>query len=231
MSKRNKLQKFSDLLSFPNVYENRNFQSPQLEHLEGQIVDRKGRWAEDHFGNTQGITLELACGGGEYTYNLAERYKDRNFIGVDIKGARIWKGATYAMEHKLDNVAFVRTQIEQLDHFFAPEEVEEIWITFPDPFLRESKSNKRLTSNGFLDLYKKIIKKGGILQLKTDSTPLYEFTLETLSERKDVELFYQNDDIYASELVMDELHVKTHYEKMHLQKGLKIKFLRFRFTD
>ncbi|MCL4162187.1 UNVERIFIED_CONTAM: hypothetical protein GTU68_051039, partial [Idotea baltica] len=136
----------------------------------------RGRWREQHFGNKAPLILELACGRGEYTLALAAHFKEQNFIGVDIKGARIWKGAKMALEQQLDNAAFLRTRIEQIELFFTPEEVDEIWITFPDPFLKKGKANRRLTSASFLDRYRKILKKGGLLHLKTDDPTLYNFT-------------------------------------------------------
>jgi tRNA (guanine-N7-)-methyltransferase len=229
MSKRNKLKKFDDILKMDHVYENPDFENPQLIHKEGVVVDRKGKWISDHFKNTNSFTLELACGRGEYTLQLARKYPNRNFMGLDIKGARIWQGATIAEEENLQNVAFLRTRIELIGLFFAEQEIDEIWITFPDPFLRESKSNNRLTSNPFLDRFKPLLKKDGIINLKTDSTELYDFTMETLSERTDIELIYTNDDIYASDLFMEELEFKTYSERMHLENKKSIKFVRFRF--
>lgn len=229
MSKRNKLQKFAELLTFPNVYENFDPRRPELIGLGGMPVSLRGRWAEAHFKNDHPITLELACGRGEYTLGLARRYPGRNFIGVDIKGARIWKGAKIALDEGLENAAFLRTRIEQIALFFAPGEISEIWITFPDPFLKKGKANRRLTAPGFLKSYRQILKEGGQVHLKTDSPPLYEFTLEVLAEEPAVHLLYQNDDIYAGSLPVPELELKTYYEKMHLEDGRKIKYVRFRF--
>jgi len=226
MSRRNKLKKFADILSFPNVYENFDYDNPELRGKDGVLVNLKGKWKEAHFENNHPITLELACGRGEYTLGLARSYAERNFIGVDIKGARIYQGSKTALEEQLVNAAFLRTQIAQIDLFLAPDEVDEIWITFPDPFLRESKSNNRLTSLAFLPIYKKILKKGGLIHLKTDSTELYEFTLETLAEQSDYDLLYHDNDIYSKELIMPELAFKTYYENMHLKKGKTIKYVR-----
>jgi tRNA (guanine-N7-)-methyltransferase len=228
MSKRNKLQKFAELLSFPNVYENFDAKAPQLTGANGEEVDLKGKWNELHFQNDQPITLELACGGGEYTLGLGRMYPERNFIGVDIKGARIWKGARVALAEQLDNVAFLRTRIEQIAYFFAPGEVDEIWITFPDPFLRKSKANRRLTSARFLETFRKILKPGGLIHLKTDEPNLYEFTLEVLSKSTTYELLYHDDDIYSKPLPMPELEIKTYYEGMHLEAGKRIKYVRMR---
>lgn len=228
MSKRNKLQKFAELLAFPNVFENFNHEKPRLCGLNGEPVDLRGKWAARHFGNDHPITLELACGRGEYTLGLARQNPGRNFIGVDIKGARIWKGAGAALEEKLHNVAFLRTRIEQLALFFEAGEVSEIWITFPDPFLRRSKSNRRLTAPRFLDEYRKVLCPGGLVHLKTDEPALYEFTLETLAGYPGAEVLYQEADIYANPLPMQELELKTYYERMHLAEGKSIKYVRFR---
>ncbi len=227
MSKRNKLQKFAELLTLPNVYENYDPKLPELAGLNGQPADMKGRWAEGHFGNTNPITLELACGRGEYSLDLARRYPNRNFIGVDVKGARIWKGAKIALGENLHNVAFLRTRIEQIALFFAPEEIDEIWITFPDPFLENSKTNRRLTAANFLAEYRKILKPGGIIHLKTDSPELYAFTLDTLAVEPGVRLLYHNDDIYAHPLVLPELETITFYERIHLSERKTIKYVQF----
>lgn len=224
MSKRNKLQKFAEVYSFPHVYENFNAKQPQLLGENGKEVDLKGKWAKEHFKNDNPITLELACGKGDYTLGLARRYPNKNFIGVDIKGSRIWKGATTALEEKLENVAFLRTRIEQLHYFFDNQEVAEIWITFPDPFLK--KESRRLTAPRFLEMYRKLIKKDGLLHLKTDSPELYEFTLETLSQVDTFQLLYHEENIYSKALFTDELEIKTFYEKMHLEDGRTIKYVR-----
>ena len=227
MSKRNKLQKFAELLTFPNVYENfDNFPAQELTRL-GKKVNLKGKWKEEHFKNTYPITLELACGRGEYTLSLAQKYPHRNFIGIDIKGARIWKGAKIALEENLSNVAFIRTRIESIATFFDTGEIDEVWITFPDPFLKKGKKNRRLTALRFLKLYRSILKKGGLVHLKTDEPVLFDFTLETLRTDKACKILYQNPDIYAQALPMEELAFKTYYEKMHLEEGKAIKYIRF----
>jgi len=227
MSKRNKLQKFAELLAFPNVYENFDTKQPQLTSKHGEVIDLKGKWAAEHFKNEHPIVLELACGRGEYSLGLARLYPERNFIGVDIKGARIWKGAGIAIEEGLQNVAFLRTRIEMITHFFAAEEISEIWITFPDPFLRNSKANRRLTSAHFLNLYRKILHPTGLVHLKTDDPTLYEFTLETLHEDAKAVILYQDDNIYNKPLPFPELELKTYYERMHLEVGRTIKYVRF----
>jgi len=224
MSKKNKLQKFADLLTFPNVYENFDPRYPELIGVDGEPVDLKGKWSEKHFKNDNPIVLELACGKGHYTIGLAKRFPDKNFIGVDIKGARIWKGATIAMENGLDNIAFLRTKIEQIQLFFDTNEVDEIWITFPDPFT--AKENRRLTAPVFLDRYRQFLKQGHAVHLKTDAISLYDYTKEILAERSDITIEEDNPDIYAKE-VSEILNVKTYYEKMWLAEGKKITYLRF----
>ena len=224
MSKRNKLQRFAQILSFPNVYENFDPLKPDLAGKDGELVEMKGKWREKHFQNDNPITLELACGKGHYTLGLAKMYPERNFIGVDIKGARIWRGAKTALEDKMQNVAFLRTRIEQIANFFEEGEISEIWITFPDPFL--AKENRRMTAPRFLASYKKILVPNGILNLKTDSPEFYEFTQESIAASPDFELNFEDDDIYAKPLPMPELDIKTEYEGKHLAAGKTIKYLK-----
>lgn len=230
MSTRNKLQKFSEILSFENVYENYNPKKPELTAQEGKTISLNGKWANTHFNNNHPITLELACGRGEYALALAGKYPDNNYIGVDVKGARIWKGASIALDENKTNVAFLRTRIEQIDLFFDQEEVNEIWITFPDPFLRNSKANRRLTSTFFLDKYKKIMASGGLLHLKTDDPTLYKFSLETITQHPDYEILYNNNDIYSNPLFLPELAFKTYYERQHLSIGRTIKYIQARLA-
>lgn len=227
MSNRNKLQKFEELRSFPNYYQHEVTGEPLLTTANGHRLAMKGQWSQLHFNNSQPITLELACGRGEYAVALAARYPDTNFIGVDIKGARIWQGARRAMEAGLTNIAFLRTRIEMINLFFVAQEVSEIWITFPDPFLRPSKADRRLTSPPFLARYRELLKPGGLIHLKTDDQQLYEFTLEVVAETTDARLLYHNDDIYAGVLPFEELSTRTYYENMHLQAGKTIKYIRF----
>ena len=226
MSKRNKLQKFADLLTFPNVYENYNPKYPKLIGQNEEEIDLKGKWNSIHFKNEHPITLELACGRGEYSLGLARMYPKRNFIGVDVKGARIWKGAGIALEEQLNNVAFLRTRIEQIELFFAPHEVQEIWITFPDPFLKASKENRRLTSSRFLSSYRNILNPDGLIHLKTDSPELYEFTLEVLETHPTAKLLFHHADIYSKPLPAPELDLKTYYEHMHLEANKTIKYVK-----
>ena len=231
MASRNKLQKFAEILSFSNVYENYDPKNPELVGINHESVDLKGKWNGGHFEVEHPITLELACGRGEYCIGLGEMYPSRNFIGVDVKGARIWKGAKQALENKMQNVAFLRTRIEQIDLFFGENEVDEIWITFPDPFLKDSKENRRLTSPNFLKRYKEILRPDGFINLKTDSPELYNYTKEVLANSEELETIYDSGDIYSSELDFKELEIKTYYERSHLKDGRLIKFIRFKFRD
>ena len=227
---REKLRKFSELSAFANVYENRNAEQPGLTDCNGESIDLKGKWNPSHFKNSQPITLELACGRGEYSLGLSRMFPHRNFIGLDIKGARLWQGAQIALTEGLTNVAFLRTRIEQIELFFAQNEVDEIWITFPDPFLRESKTNRRLTSPPFLKRYTNFLKPNAVIHLKTDDDTLYQFTLDSIAETGAI-LLYADDDIYDKPLPMPELELKTYYEKMHLSKQKKIKYIKFELAD
>ena len=235
---RRKLQKFAEIVSFPNVYEIPNASEPRMVGLNGAEVDMKNHWHEAHFKNNNPITLELACGRGEYAVALGRMFPERNFIGIDIKGARIYQGAKLALAEGLTYVAFLRMRIEQVDLFFGENEIDEIWITFPDPFLRESKSNRRLTSEPFLNRYRRFLKKDGIVHLKTDSPDLYDFTLETLENMahsdipnpfgtEGVTLLLKNDNIYANPLESVELKIHTYYERANIAKST-IKYVKFR---
>ena len=187
----------------------------------------KGRWAEEMFHNGNPIVLELGCGKGDYTIALAQRHPEINYIGVDIKGARLWKGAKYATENALPNVAFLRTRIEFIDAFFGPGEVSEIWLTFSDPQLRGSE-NARLSSPLFLERYRKFLKPNGIIHLKTDSRYLYEYT-KAVVEVNDLEVVVSETDVYANrQRVPNEVtEVQTFYEKMFLEMGLPITYMAF----
>lgn len=228
---RDKLKKFAELLTFPNVYENPDSSKPQLLGLNGEPVEMKGQWNSHHFKNNNPITLELACGRGEYAVALGQMFPERNFIGVDIKGARIHQGAKAALTEGLHNVAFLRTRIEQIEMFFDKNEIAEIWITFPDPFLREAKANRRLTSPEFLQRYRSFLQKEGIVHLKTDSPDLYDFTLKTIADTSEgngkYQLLYNDSDIHSKPLIMNELSVTTHYEKMNIAKST-IKYIQFK---
>jgi tRNA (guanine-N7-)-methyltransferase len=189
----------------------------------------KGKWRQEHFKNQHSITVELACGRGEYSIGLGKIFPDRNFIGVDIKGERIWKGSTQAVEDKLDNVAFLRTQILLLENFFNEGEIDEIWMTFPDPRPRKRDIKRRLTSPRFLEMYKNLLRPQGIVRLKTDNTALFEYTLEEVSSREDITDLQFTRDLYDSELRPECFDIRTRYEEEFTAKGERIKYLRFRF--
>lgn len=221
---KNKLQRFAELKTFTTVHE---FLWTERE----TDFKLKGKWNSKYFKNENPIVLELGCGKGEYSIGLAEKYPNKNFIGIDIKGARIWRGSKNAQEKKLLNVSFLRTQIEFIESCFAKDEVSEIWITFPDP--QPNKEKKRLTHPIFLSRYKNILLPNGIVHLKTDSAELYEFTLEVLAENKFSKI-YSTPDLYAesNSLSLGEgwgeaTELKTHYEKLFTAKGKKITYLKF----
>lgn len=221
---KNKLRKFSEMETLQCVHQ---YPFGTLKREGGCPL--KGHWRGDVFPDDSPITLELGCGKGEYTVGLARRYADRNFIGIDIKGARIWSGATTVEREGLKNAAFLRTSIELIEHFFTPGEVDEIWITFPDPQMK--KASKRLTGTRFLELYRKVFgEKGGIIHLKTDSPFLYTYTRE-LVRLNNLPLLAATDDLYANEDCDEELRkIRTHYEQQWLDRGLTIKYLCFRLT-
>lgn len=207
-----KLLRFAQIKAFPNV----------LEYPEAM----PGKW-NGFFKNEHPIILELACGRGEYATGLATLFPEQNFIGVDVKGNRMYLGARKALDQGLNNVGFLRTQIEMIDRYFAPGEVSEIWITFPDPQLRWSKSKKRLTHPRFLRLYSRFLKPGGIIHLKTDSPQLYRFT-KLVIELYGLTLVEDTDNVYANESVKETLKIKTHYEKLDIAQSKKIHYLQFR---
>lgn len=206
-----KLERFAEVATFPNV-----LQLPQ---------GMPGKWHE-FFKNEQPITLELACGKGEYSVGLGRLYPQRNFIGVDLKGVRIWKGAKIALTEGLKNVGFLRTPIDQITEYFTQNEVEEIWLPFPDPQLRTSKAKKRLTHPKFLRKYQQILKPNGIIHLKTDSPSLYRFT-KWVIEIYELPLLVDMDDIHATGSLSDELKIKTHYEGLDIAQSNKIHYLQF----
>ena len=219
---KDKLRRFAENLTF------RCMVQPEFEEVFRTDFRLKGRWREDFFGNPNPVVLELGCGRGEYTVSLAERYPDKNFIGVDIKGARMWRGAKTATEQEMRNAGFLRTRIEFIDSCFAPGEVDEIWITFPDPQM--AKARKRLTGTRFLSLYKKMLKEDGIIHLKTDSPFLYQYTAE-LIRLNGLTAFVNTDDLYASGLDDKILGIKTFYEQQWLSRGKQIKYLKFTLSD
>lgn len=189
----------------------------------------RGKWRSEYFGNDNPITLELACGRGEYSVGLASRFPDRNYIGVDIKGERIWKGSSLAVEHNLANVVFLRTNILALESFFAPGEANEIWLVFPDPHPRNRDIKRRLTSPRFMGIYKMILAPGSYVRLKTDNPVLYAYTLDELSRRNDVREVAFSDDLYGSPLQAECFDILTRYEEMFVAEGERIKYLRFQF--
>lgn len=219
---KNKLQKFSDMETFGCV-----LQYPRHILIE-QGFPYTGKWNRDFFARANPITLELGCGKGEYTVGLAQANPARNYIGVDIKGARMWKGAKSVEENGIDNAAFLRTEIEQISQFFGPGEVDEIWITFPDPQMQ--KARKRLTSSRFLSNYRKFLRPEGVVNLKTDSPFLYEYT-RRLVELNGFEVLTDTDDLYGSGLADPVSSIKTFYEQQWLSRGKTIKLLSFRIGE
>jgi len=203
-----------------------HFFQPSYPELIGGF-HLKGNWHEHFFGNSNPIVLELGCGKGEYSVNLAKSYTAKNFIGIDIKGARMWKGASISNSEKLINTAFVRTSIELIEFIFAPSEVNEIWITFPDPQPNKPRIKKRLTSPQFLERYRKILAPDSIIHLKTDNTNLFDYTIEVINEGGH-ELLFQTRDLYKSGLDNEITQIQTFYEKMFLKESIPIKYLRFK---
>ncbi|MFZ9982347.1 MAG: tRNA (guanosine(46)-N7)-methyltransferase TrmB [Cyclobacteriaceae bacterium] len=216
---KSKLERFRIIAERDNV----------LEQGKELYMKIKGNWQNDYFRNNNAITVELGCGRGEYTIGLAEHFPQRNHIGVDVKGDRIWKGSTWAVERNLKNVGFLRAEALGLMQFFAPGEIDELWITFPDPRPRKRDIKRRLTSPRFMEIYRHLIKPGGYLKFKTDNTGLFEYTLEELALRNDVEDLKFTRDLYSDELRPECFDIKTRYEEMFSAKGEKIKYLRFKF--
>ena len=220
---KNKLKKFAEMETLKCVY-----QFPQQALRDGVVCELKGRWREEVFGNSNPLVLELGCGKGEYAVGMGRQYPDKNFIGIDIKGARMWTGAKQATEEGLSNVAFLRTSIHLLPEFFAPGEVDEIWITFPDPQM--SKPRKRLTGTRFLDLYRSILAPQAPVRLKTDSPFLYTYTRESVSHNN-LPLIAATSDLYsdipASRLDPEIADIHTYYENQWLSRGLTTKYIAF----
>jgi tRNA (guanine-N7-)-methyltransferase len=215
---KNKLAKYAEIGVFENVIE------ALYRQLNNEDFYLKENWATRVFGNQNPVILELGCGKGEYTVQLGEKYPETNFIGVDIKGARLHTGAKQALEKGLKNVAFLRTNIEVIAHFFAPGEVAEIWLTFPDPQMK--KASRRLTSSFFLERYRQMLVEGGIIHLKTDSNFQYTYTSE-LAHLNQFEILAETRDLYESEYLNELLQIKTFYEKQWLDRGIKIKYIAF----
>ncbi len=213
---KDKLKRFAEVSTFSNV----------LQLDAGKAYN--GQWNTGFFKNDNPVVLELACGKGEYAVNLARMFPQKNFIGIDYKGNRIWRGAKTALEEGVNNVGFLRIQIETLLEYFAPGEVDEIWITFPDPQPQISREKKRLTSSRFLDMYKVILKPGGFVNLKTDNDGLHAYTAEKIEETG-LKLYAKTEDLYHYEFADDVLSIKTYYEKKYLQDNKNINFLKFSF--
>lgn len=236
MSGKNKLRKFTEMKTFHNVLE------PELSEItngkdSGVFLDHamKGKWKEAFFGNDKPIVLELGCGKGEYSVGLGRKYPEKNFIGVDIKGARIWRGARTALDEQLDNIGFLRSRIDFITSFFASGEVDEIWITFPDPQPQRNRERKRLTSPLFINRYKQFLKPGGLVHLKTDSDSLYDYTMEQIEEHQ-YNLELTTRDLYGDAIesfdqdTQEILNIKTHYEGIFSAKGFSIKYCKFRIN-
>lgn len=214
---KDKLRRFAEIATFQNV--------KQLD--EGKVL--KGNWNISQFNNKNPVILELACGKGEYTVNLAKLFPEKNFIGIDYKGNRIWRGAKTAIEENIPNVAFLRIQIENLLDYFEENEISEIWITFPDPQPQDSREKKRLTFPKFLERYKALLVEGGIVHLKTDNDQLHSYTLEKIEELG-LNLKVRTEDLYNSEFADEVLSIKTYYEKKYLARDKNINYLKFSFV-
>jgi len=219
---KNKLKRFKENETFSNVFQ------PTREELTEADYEFKGHWNEKIFKNDHPLVLELGCGKGEYTVGLAQKYPDKNFIGIDIKGARFWRGAKTALEENISNTVFIRTQIELIDLIFAENEVDEIWITFPDPQIKYKRTKHRLTNTEFLKKYKKVLKKGGVVNLKTDSEFIHGYTLGLL-HGEGHEVLHANHDVYKNEYSPKEVvEIQTFYEKQYLEEGKPITFIKFK---
>lgn len=214
-----KLAKFADMREYPHVFEY------PYSVVDDVPFDMKGHWGETFFKNDRPIVLELGCGRGEYTVGLGRLFPEKNFIGVDIKGARMWTGATESLQAGMTNVAFLRTNIEIIDRFFAPGEVSEIWLTFSDPQMK--KATKRLTSTYFMERYRRFLVDGGLVHLKTDSNFMFTYT-KYMVEHNQLPVEVMTEDLYHSELADEILSIRTYYEQQWLDRGLNIKYIRFR---
>ena len=225
---KNKLKKFAEINSFSNVIQPQSF----LTGNHPPPFPFKGKWNEAYFGNQNPIILEIGCGKGEYTVGLGKAHPDANFIGIDIKGDRMWHGAKQALEQGLQNIAFLRIQAENIDACFGNQEVSAIWLTFPDPQEKKIRAKKRLTSPRFLDRYKRILVPKGYIHLKTDSTLLYEYTLSIINEFKHL-LLDSSDDLYADQAINEPLlkEIQTYYEKGFLKEGKPIHYVKFSLND
>lgn len=225
MGSKNKLKRFRENETFNNVFQ------PTREELVNQNYILKGNWNTSYFKNNNSLVLELGCGKGEYSVALAQKYPNKNFIGIDIKGARFWRGAKTAIEENLQNIAFIRTQIELLDYIFAENEVDEIWITFPDPQIKYKRTKHRMTNSVFLQKYKKVLKKDGVVNLKTDSEFMHGYTLGLL-HGEGHEVIYSNHDVYKQEGSPEDVtNIQTFYESQYLEQNKPITYIRFKIKD
>lgn len=222
MGSKNKLKRFKENETFSNVIQ------PTREEITNKEFHLKGKWAKEFFKNNLPIVLELGCGKGEYSVGLAKMYPEKNFLGIDIKGARFWRGAKTAVEEEMNNVGFLRTQIELIDLIFAENEVDEIWITFPDPQIKYKRTKHRLTNTEFLQKYKKILKPDGVVNLKTDSEFMHGYTLGLL-HGEGHEILHANHDVYKNEYSPEEVvGIQTFYENQYLEENKKITYIKFR---
>ncbi|MCL5126903.1 tRNA (guanosine(46)-N7)-methyltransferase TrmB [Algibacter sp. L1A34] len=222
MGSKNKLRRFRENETFSNVFQ------PSREELVESNFNLKGHWRSEVFKNENPLVLELGCGKGEYSVALAQKYPNKNFIGVDIKGARFWRGAKTAIEENIPNVAFLRTQIELIDHAFANNEVDEIWITFPDPQIKYKRTKHRMTNAVFLERYKQILKPDGVMNLKTDSEFMHGYTLGLLHGAGH-EVLYANHNVYKQEGSPEEVtSIQTFYESQYLEKNKPITYIKFK---
>ncbi len=217
-----KLQRFKENELFSNLFQY------DYSSIKNNLFPLKGEWNENYFKNNNPIIIELGCGKGEYTTGLSELYPNKNFIGFDRQGARLWRGCKTAIEKNLKNVAFVRTNIQFIDNFFSKNEVDEIWITFPDP--QPIKFKKRLTSSIYLNRYSKFLKPNGIINLKTDSQFFFDSTIDVI-EAENHKILFRTNDLYSTEINEDVSKIKTFYEKMWLEQGLKINYLKFQLNE
>lgn len=217
---KDKIRRFNELETFSNVFQ------PSIDEVFGKDYYLKNKWASKHFKNDYPIILELGCGKGEYTIGLAGIFPEKNFIGIDIKGARIWAGARLAQKEKITNVAFIRSHIEFIESFFGENEVDEIWLTFPDPQMKTQRNKKRLTAPRFLNTYRKILSHRRLVHLKTDSAVLYNYTLE-LVKANALPLVFATDDLYKSNQADMVYGINTFYEEQFIEKGLNIHYLKF----
>nr|WP_297309108.1 tRNA (guanosine(46)-N7)-methyltransferase TrmB [uncultured Flavobacterium sp.] len=222
MGSKNKLKRFRENETFGNVFQ------PTREEIVDEVFPLKGNWNKEVFKNNNPIVLELGCGKGEYSVGLAARYPEKNFIGIDIKGARFWRGAKTAVENGLNNVAFLRTQIELIENVFAEHEVSEIWITFPDPQIKYKRTKHRLTNTEFLQRYKRILKSDGVVNLKTDSEFMHGYTLGLL-HGEGHEVIYANHNVYKNEGAPEVVTaIQTFYESQYLEINKAITYIQFR---